>query len=163
MTTTQILSRKRQPKSFLKSKSYYQLIDIQDEINKIKHNYEVQQELTQTIAMILHSMNTKSTNIFHMKTLRIPTTEYPQIANQNQHIPAPLNFFLFQPNIQQEIHETLLQKIKNKEIQHPDHFMDEIFQQIFHSPQIPNLFQNYPQYKTLESYLEPLYQLYIQL
>ena len=162
MTT---IRRRQSQKSLLKSnKTYYQLIDIQDEINKIKHNHEVQQELTQTIATILHCINQNTTNpLYNHKTLRIPATEYPKIANQNQQIPAPLNFFLFQPNIQQEIHETLLRKIKHHQIQHLDHFMDEIFQQIFHSPQIPNLFQDYPQYKTLESYLEPLYQLYIQL
>lgn len=162
MTT---IRRRQSQKSLLKSnKTYYQLIDIQDEINKIKHNHEVQQELTQTIATILHCINQNTTNpLYNHKTLRIPATEYPKIANQNQQIPAPLNFFLFQPNIQQEIHETLLRKIKHHQIQHLDHFMDEIFQQIFHSPQIPNLFQDYPQYKTLELYLEPLYQLYIQL
>jgi hypothetical protein len=42
--------------------------------------------------------------------------------------------------------------------------MDEIFHQIFYSPHyIPPLFQQYPQYLTLEKYLEPLYELYTQL
>jgi hypothetical protein len=42
--------------------------------------------------------------------------------------------------------------------------MDELFHQIFYSPHyIPLLFQQYPQYLTLEKYLEPLYELYTQL
>lgn len=148
----------------LRTNTYQQLIDIQDEINRIKHNQEVQQELTHSIAVILHCINHNTTNPLYNKIMRIHPNQYPKIANLNQHIPAPHHFFLFQPNIQQEIHETLLQKIKQHQIQNTDQFMDEIFHQIFYSPHyIPILFQQYPQYQSLEKYLEPLYELYKQI
>ena len=157
------------------NKTYQQLIDIQDEINKIKHNQEVQQELTHTMAIILQCINHNTTApLYYHKTNykinnktnhQIPKPEdYAILANENQHIPAPHNFFLFHPNVQREIHETFLQKIKQQQIQNTDQFMDELFHQIFYSPHyIPPLFQQYPQYLTLEKYLEPLYELYTQL
>ena len=148
-----------------KHKTYLQLIDIQDEINKIKHNQEVQQELTQTIATILQCINHNTTApLYNHKPRERTKQECAIIANQNQYIPAPHHFFLFHTNIQREMHETLLQKIKHHQIQNTDQFTDELFHQIFYRPDyIPPLFQQYPQSQTLEKYLEPLYELYAQL
>jgi hypothetical protein len=148
-----------------RNKTYLQLIDIQDEINKIKHNQEVQQELTQTIATILQCINHNTTApLYNHKPRERTKQEYAILANQNQHIPAPHHLFLFHTNIQREMHETLLQKIKHHQIQNTDQFTDELFHQIFYRPDyIPPLFQQHTQSQTLEKYLEPLYELYAQL
>ena len=118
--------------------SIHQLYDIQDELNKINHRKEVEQELANTITLILHCIDIHSTDPLYPPTTNTPTT----------------NIF------HNEIHKNILHEIQTKKIQNIEDFMDELFNQIFHSPRIPILFQQNPQYKTLEMYLEPLYQLY---
>ena len=153
MTTTQYMIQKQ---------SVSELFDLQDKINKIQHYYEVQQELTHTIAIILHCLNHQSTDPLH-HNLRIPTQTYHQILNRNLSVPAPLSLFLFQPTHQLEIHDHLIQQIQSNQLQTIDHFIDHLFQQITHSPQLPPLFQQSQPYQTLENYLQPLYELYLHL
>ena len=144
----------------ISNKSIHELFDLQDEINKIKHYYEVQQELTHTIAIVLYCLNIQSTDPLH-HNLRIPHQKYEQILYQNSSVPAPLSFFLFQSTHQFEIHDRFIQKIQEtKEIQNKEEFMDHFFYEIFHSPQIPPLFQQEQTYRTLEKYLQPLYEYY---
>jgi hypothetical protein len=154
MTTTSL--------SITSPKMVNQLLDLQDEINKIKQYYEVQQELTHTIAIILHCLNIQSTDPLH-HNLHIPSNTYHQILNQNINVPAPLSLFLFQQNYQLEIHDQFIQKIQSRKIKNMDDFMDHLFQQINHSPHLPPLFQSQSQYNTLENYLQTLYELYQNL
>ena len=136
--------------------------DLQDEISKIKYYYEVQEELTHSIALILHSLNVQSTDPFYHEyknSTRIKKTEYTKIAHQNRTLPALLSVFLFQPTYQLELYDTLIQQIKNKQIKNVDDFIHELNQQLFHSPQLPPLFQNNIHYKTLKNHLEPLYEI----
>jgi hypothetical protein len=160
MSTTQSLPLT--PPKISSQTTIQQLFDIQDEINKIKHYYEVQQDLTHTIAIILHCLNQQTTDPLH-HNLHIPQKNYHQILNQNISVPAPLSLFLFQPTHQLEIHDHLIQEIKTRNIKTIDHFMDEMFYQIFQNPQLPPLFQKNPQYQTLENYLQPLFELYQNL
>jgi len=122
--------------------SIHQLYDVQDELNKINHRKEVEQELVNTITLILHCIDIHSTDPLYTSTTNTPSTN------------------IFHNEKYQEIHKNILHEIQTKKIQNIEDFMDELFNQIFHSPRIPILFQQNPQYKTLETYIEPLYQLY---
>lgn len=150
-------SRTQQPGT-----SMLQLYNLQDEINKIKFYYEVQQEMAHTMALILHCLNVQSTDPIH-KNQRIPQEKYTQIVNKNLSVPAPLSLFLFHHNYLLEMHDIIIHQIKTRKIKNKEQFMDQIFQQIFHSPRIPSLFQQPSQYNTLETHIETLYELYQQL
>jgi hypothetical protein len=144
------------------NRTVHQLFNLQDEINKIKHYYEVQQELTHTIAIVLHCLNIQSTDPLHYNQ-RINSKTYNQILNQNLNVPAPLSLFLFQSNHQLEIHDHFIKQIRTNQIKNVEDFMDQLFEEIVHSSQLPPLFQQNPQYQTLENYLQSLYELYQNL
>jgi len=133
--------------------SIHELYNIQDEINIKTQKKELQEELTHTIAIILHCIEIQSTDPLHYK-IQIPIAKYMAIK------PTSLSNYLFQPAIQQEIHNKLVQQIQTNQIQNREDFIEQLFQQIFHSPRIPILFQETHTYQTLERYLEPLYEIY---
>lgn len=138
------------------------LNNIQDEINKIKYYYEVQKEMEHSIALIIHCLNIQSIYPMYNK-MRIPKDKYMQIANNNYSLPALISIFLFNHNYLLEIHDTLIQQIKIRNIKNKEQFIYQLFLKIFHSPQIPAFFQFKFEYNILGIYMENIYELYQKL